>query len=152
MKDCSDCGNVQRAGQDSYACKMGNSTYLINNYPEDGKGCVAWKQGNTQKTLKKVNNRDPLLSWLNRANKERERQDSHDIQPTVVDKDEQKIIEAYDNNAKAVGLKTPEIPVQNYVPQQTISDGEVNVKNALGWLIAAVLTGVLIASWLLKLL
>jgi hypothetical protein len=157
MQDCSNCSNVVVSGQDHF-CKINNSVYPISNYPDDGASCSTWNQGHTQKVTKE-HSRDPLLSWINRFNKGKEKDESHNV--PVIDEKEQKIIEAFNNNAKDLGIEIPKAtpsPVHQTYQTRTITqpettlDGEVNVKNALGWIVAAILGGIIIGLWLLGLL
>jgi hypothetical protein len=130
MQDCSNCSNVVASGQGHF-CKMGNNVYPISNYPEDGASCSTWTQGSAQK-VEKEHSRDPLLSWLDRKKNK-----------SSIDSAEQKIIDAYDKNMGFT--ETPQVNAS----KSKFNDGEVDVKNALGWIIAAVLSGVLISLWLL---
>lgn len=124
MNDCSNCGNSIEVTPTSHVCSMEGKKYVISNYPAQGENCnalelVVKKQVKIKKTF-----------FLKRNKQSR------------VDDAEQKIIEAYDRN---VGPKSyPSVSGEAPNPSQ-----EVNVKSALGWIVAAVLAGALIASWLL---
>jgi len=124
MNDCSTCSKSIEVTPTSHVCSTEGKKYVISNYPAQGENCnalelVVKKQVKIKKTF-----------FLKRNKQSR------------VDDAEQKIIEAYDRN---VGPKSyPSVSGEAPNPSQ-----EVNVKSALGWIVAAVLAGALIASWLL---
>ena len=84
---------------------------------------------NKQQT--KVKSKDPLINFLNKRK-----------QPNVDDA-ERKIVEAYEQNMG--------VPTQNVYPVESSGD-EINPRSALGWIVAAVLGGALVASWLIGVL
>jgi hypothetical protein len=163
MQDCSNCANVIRTGED-HVCKILNSTYLISNYPTQGVSCATWKQGQTQKLVKETK-RDPLLSWINRFNKGKEKDESRDA-PVIDEKSKLEALRKVEdalvdpnikNKAYLLEIRkelktTTETNVSTPVQPQVVSDNEINFKNSLGWLIAAALGAVLISLWLLKLI
>jgi hypothetical protein len=147
MNDCSNCNNSINANG-SHACKVGNSTYLISDYPAQGVECSTWNQGKTQKLTKEVRSKDPLVSWLSKFKKTKE-PDIVAVIP-VGDEIEQKAIEYFDKHAKEAGINI-EKPQHQHVVNPVVY-GEVNFKYALGWIVAAVFGGVLVSIWLLGLL
>jgi hypothetical protein len=122
MNDCSNCGNSIEVNPLSHVCSMEGKKYVISNYPAQGENCNALEL--VVKKQVKIKNK----AFFKR------------IKHLRVDDAEQKIIEAYDRN---MGPKSyPSVSIEP--PNQ-----EINVKSALGWIVAAILAGALIASWLL---
>jgi len=128
MNDCSNCGKSIEVTPTSHVCSMEGKKYVISNYPAQGENCSALEIM-TNKQQAKIKSKDPLINFFNNRK-----------QPKV-DDSEKKIIEAYDRN---MGVPTAPKP---YSVES--SDQEINVRSALGWIVAAVLAGALIASWLL---
>jgi hypothetical protein len=126
MNDCSNCGKSIEVTPTSHFCSTEGKTYVISNYPAQGEDCKTF-ESSTKKQQIKPQNKDPLINFLNKRK-----------QPKVDDA-EKKIIEAFDKN---MGVPQQVYPVES-------SDQEVNVRSALGWILAAVLGGALIGSWLL---
>jgi hypothetical protein len=122
MNDCSNCGNSIEVNPLSHVCSMEGKKYVISNYPAQGENCNA-----LELVVKKQ------VKIKNKAFFKRRKQ-------PLVDDAEQKIIEAYDRNVGPKSYPSNSIELPNQ---------EVNVKSALGWIVAAVLAGALIASWLL---
>jgi hypothetical protein len=163
--DCSNCANVVNGS--SPVCRILNKVYPISDYPNQGLSCTAWTQGKAQRIVKDVK-RDPLLSWIDRF-KGNKVKDVSQIVPVVEENSEnkkealKKLEDALldpdtKNKAYLLGireeLKKPITDVQVSVPiqpQETL-ENEINVKNSLGWLIAAVLGGTLFSLWLLGLI
>ena len=127
MNDCSNCGNSIEVTPTAHVCNMEGKKYVISNYPSQGENCSALKPVATNSVGVKGKSKDPLVNFFNRRK-----------QP---DDAEKRIIEAFDRNMN-VPTTTKHYNVES-------SDQEVNVRSALGWILAAVLGGALIGSWLL---
>jgi hypothetical protein len=127
MNDCSNCSKSIEITPTSHVCSTEGKKYVISDYPAQGENC---------KTLDPITNRhqvkskskDPLVDFFNRRK-----------QPKVDDA-EKRIIEAFDRNMN--------VSPQQVYPVESSGD-EINPRSALGWIVAAVLGGALIASWLL---
>jgi 3-oxoacyl-ACP reductase-like protein len=128
MNDCSNCSKSIEITPTSHVCSTEGKKYVISNYPAQGENCSVLEIV-TNKQQTKVKSKDPLISFINNRKK-----------PSV-DEAEKKIIEAFDRNMG--------VPTSKPVSSVESSDQEVNPRNALGWIVAAVLGGVLVASWLL---
>jgi 3-oxoacyl-ACP reductase-like protein len=126
MNDCSNCSKSIEITPTSHVCSTEGKKYVISNYPVQGENCSALEPV-TNKQQTKVKSKDPLISFINNRKK-----------PSVDDA-EKKIIEAFDKN---MGMPQQVYPVES-------SGDEINPRSALGWIVAAVLGGALIASWLL---
>jgi hypothetical protein len=126
MNDCSNCSKSIEITPTSHVCSTEGKKYVISDYPAQGKNCSALEIV-TNKQQTKIKSKDPLISFLNNRKK-----------PSV-DEAEKKIIEAFDKN---MGMPQQVYPVES-------SDQEINIRNALGWVLSAVFGGVLISLWLL---
>jgi hypothetical protein len=155
--DCSNCANVVNGS--SPVCRILNKVYPISDYPNQGVNCVSWTQSKAQRTIKE-NKRDPLLSWIGKFKKTKEK-----VAP-IIDEKKQEVLKKIEddllnpdvkNKAYLLGireeLKNP-IPTktQDAIESQPVIETEVNFKNSLGWVIASVLGAVLISLWLLGLI
>ena len=127
MTDCSNCGNSIEVTPTSHVCNMEGKKYVISNYPAQGETCKTLQP--IEKKQVKVKGKDPLVDFFNRRK-----------QPKF-DDPEKKIIEAFDRNMGVPSSKQS-VSVES-------SDQEINVRSALGWIVAAILGGALIASWLI---
>jgi hypothetical protein len=123
--DCSNCKKVVEINPLSHVCNMGSAKYVISDYPSQGENCNLYELKNQGRQIISGKKRYSFFQSFKRGN---------------VDDAERKILEAYDRN---VGLKSYS---SNSIRP---SSQEVNVKSALGWIVAAILAGALIASWLL---
>ena len=128
MNDCSNCGNSIEVTPTAHVCNMEGKKYVISNYPAQGENCSALEIM-TNKQQVKIKSKDPLINFLNNRK-----------QPKVDDA-EKKIIEAFDRNMG--------VPSNQHISSVESSDQEINVRSALGWIVAAILGGALIASWLI---
>jgi hypothetical protein len=130
MNDCSNCSKSIEITPTSHVCSTEGKKYVISDYPAQGENC---------KTLDPITNRHqvkskskyPLVDFFNRRK-----------QPKVDDA-EKRIIEAFDRNMN--------VPPQQVYPIESSGD-EINPRSALGWIVAAVLGGALVASWLIGVL
>jgi len=132
MNDCSNCGNSIAVTPTAHVCNMEGKKYVISNYPSQGENCKAFDPI-TNKQQVKAKSKDPLVDFFKRRK-----------QPKVDDA-EKKIIEDFDRN-----MGVPETATKTYAVKS--SDQEINVRSALGWVVAAILGGTLIASWLIGVL
>jgi hypothetical protein len=126
MNNCSNCSKSIEITPTSHVCSTEGKKYVISNYPAQGENCKTLELI-ANKHQVKVKSKDPLISFINNRKK-----------PSV-DEAEKKIIEAFDKN---MGMPQQVYPVES-------SDQEINIRNALGWVLSAVFGGVLISLWLL---
>jgi hypothetical protein len=134
MNDCLNCGKSIEVTPTSHVCSTEGKKYVISNYPAQGEDCKTWEPITNKQQLKVKNkSKDPLINFINNRKHPKE---------SKVDDAEKKIIEAYDKN---MGISQQVYPVES-------SEGEINLRSALGWIVAAVLGGALIASWLIGVL
>jgi hypothetical protein len=127
MNDCSNCSKSIEITPTSHVCSTEGKKYVISDYPTQGENCKTLDPI-TNKHQVQVKSKDPLINFINNRK-----------QPKVDDA-EKKIIEAYEKNMG--------VPTQNVYPVE-VSGDEINPRSALGWIVAAVLGGALIASWLI---
>jgi hypothetical protein len=126
MNDCSNCSKSIEITPTSHVCSTEGKKYVISNYPVQGENCKTLDPIINKRQVKQKS-KDPLINFINNRK-----------QPKVDDA-EKKIIEAFDKN-----MGSP----QNVYPVE-VSGDEINPRSALGWIVAAVLGGALIASWLI---
>jgi hypothetical protein len=128
MNDCSNCSKSIEITPTSHVCSTEGKKYVISDYPTQGENCKTLDPITKKHQVKvKSKSKDPLINFINNRK-----------QPKVDDA-EKKIIEAFDKN---MGMPQQVYPVES-------SGDEINPRNALGWIVAAILGGALIASWLL---
>jgi hypothetical protein len=131
MNDCSNCSKSIEVTPTSHVCSTEGKKYVISDYPSQGVNCKTLDPITNKQQLKvKSKSKDPLINFFNNRK-----------QPKMDDA-EKKIIEAFDKN---MGMPQQVYPVES-------SGEEINVRSALGWIVAAILGGALIGSWLLGVL
>jgi hypothetical protein len=134
MNDCSNCSKSIEVTPTSHVCSTEGKKYVISDYPAQGENCKTLDPITNKHQVKvKSKSKDPLINFINNRKQSKE---------PKVDDAEKKIIAAYEAN---MGMPQQVYPVES-------SDQEINVRSALGWIVAAVLGGALVASWLIGVL
>jgi hypothetical protein len=132
MNDCSNCSKSIEVTPTSHVCSTEGKKYVISDYPAQGENCKTLEPI-INKHQVKVKSKDPLINFINNRKQPKE---------PKMDYAEKKIIAAYEAN---MGMPQQVYPVE-------ASGDEINPRSALGWIVAAILGGALIASWLIGVL